>query len=72
MLSSRFAGDCPSGEETTKSFGILPGSCIDCKANANSYSMQLVTISAKTNDGKECTAFMGILADETEGTFIWF
>lgn len=52
-------------------FGILPGICIDCKANANAYSMNLVTISARTNAGTECTIFMGFLADETDKTFIW-
>lgn len=52
-------------------YGIAPGVCIDCKAEANDFSLPLVTINARTNDGRVCTVFMGFLADETEQSFKW-
>lgn len=50
---------------------IVPGVCMDCKGNANDYSLSLVTMNTRNNYGLASAVFMGFLADETFETFIW-
>ena len=53
-----------------KTYGIIHGVSMDCKANSNRLGMPLLTISGRTNNRNIATFSMAIIPCEMQDAFV--